>query len=142
MLGAFRFIDKSTFDEIISTTDWRMIHDANQVWALAIAVRCSTACAYRADAVDMAWKVFEYHLHEDMLCLGRIKNLIMRTASLYFDSDYTALLQDARRLFRIALDKVVPDEDWLDKCNIFDMAPVEAERYARMEYDRLRGRWE
>jgi hypothetical protein len=53
MLGAFRLIDKSTFDETISTTDWRMLHDANQVWALAITVRCPTACAYREDADGM-----------------------------------------------------------------------------------------
>jgi hypothetical protein len=62
----------------------------------------------------MAWKVFEYHLREDMLCVGRTENLIMRTAGLCFDSDYTSLLQDARRPFHIALDKVVPDEDWLE----------------------------
>ncbi len=126
ILGAFRFIEESTFDRAVSAVDTGIFHDANQLWALAVAVRCSTACAGRADTVEMAWKIFEYHLHADLLRVGTVKQFIMRSAGLYFNNDYTAVLQEARRLFRIALDKVVPDEDWLQNFNFFRMTPAQA----------------
>src|SRR5436189_638515 len=108
VLGSFNFISEDAFQETLPAATRKLFHDANQAWALAIAVRCATACAHEVDIVEMAWMVFEHHIFSDALCVGDISKSIHSRAALYFSSDYSAVLQNARRLFRIALDKVVP----------------------------------
>ena len=138
LIHAFRFIDERAFNESMAEADRTSFHNANQLWAFAISIRCATACPGAKDAVEIAWRVFEYHLRVDAQHFGVFSFLIKTWAFLHYDRDYTIFLRDARRLFRIALDKVVPEKDWLKKFNFFDMTPFQARWYALTEY-RLTG---